>query len=242
MAVVWPGPILPSPFLEVDHPHPRWHSHLGSLSAILPSAFSTAHPHPFSPDLDIREDTAAFYIAVELPGLRNPAAVSIVWHNARTMHITGRVDYSFSGEAIDDAAAQIEAEMAGERTMRGPEGVETREPAVHATTATNGTNGKVHEPQKESAVSSSEVLEYGGEPLVRTLRHVLHAKYHREATELFAVHERKTGAFKRSVTFPVEVEMKKLTANLEAGLLKIVVPKIVDEVFEGGRAHVTMSE
>lgn len=37
--------------------------------------------------------------------------------------------------------------------------------------------------------------------------------------------ERRIGSFRRNFTFPVEVEQENMTAKLEAGLLKIVLPK-----------------
>jgi HSP20 family molecular chaperone IbpA len=70
----------------------------------------------------------------------------------------------------------------------------------------------------------------------------MHAMHDREATELFATHERKTGPFERTVLFPVEMEMKELKASIEAGLLKIVVPKLVEELHRGGSAHVSFVE
>lgn len=39
------------------------------------------------------------------------------------------------------------------------------------------------------------------------------------------VGERKIGAFRRVLNFPVEVDMDKMTARLEAGLLRLKVPK-----------------
>jgi HSP20 family molecular chaperone IbpA len=39
------------------------------------------------------------------------------------------------------------------------------------------------------------------------------------------VRERRLGPFRRHLTFPEEVDMEKLTAKLEAGLLHIRVPK-----------------
>jgi HSP20 family molecular chaperone IbpA len=109
MAVIWPTPVYPNPYIQLDHPHPRT-QHWNHLAALLPHAFGAAHTHPFTPDVDVRESATAFYIAVELPGLRDPKAVKLVWHNNRTLHAFGKTEYSFEGEKLQDATEEGEAE------------------------------------------------------------------------------------------------------------------------------------
>jgi len=53
------------------------------------------------------------------------------------------------------------------------------------------------------------------------------------------LHERHIGEFMRSFTFPMEVDSDCMKANLSNGLLRIVVPKKVNTVFESKQIDIS---
>jgi HSP20 family molecular chaperone IbpA len=166
MSYYYYGYEFPPPI--VDHVHQRTHQHR-NLFQYLTHQNPRPEDYPNRPDCDIRDAFTHYFVDVEVPGVKNPKDITVVWTSTRSLVVSGSI------EAPDTAYTTTV-------TVK-PENV----------TGTRDAEGD----WKERAPHEPELL----------------------------IGERKMGPFRRHFTFPEEVNMEMLAARLDAGLLRIRVPK-----------------
>ena len=150
----------------VDHMHQRPHQHR-NLFHYLTHQKSRPEDYPNQPDVDVRDAFTEYIIDMEVPGMKNPHDINVVWTSSRSLVVSGSVGAPESGHSPPEKPEN----PTGTRDAHG-----------------NWKEPPSHEPE-------------------------------------LLVGERKLGPFRRHFSLPEEVNMEKLTAKLEAGLLNIRVPK-----------------
>lgn len=209
-----------------DHPvqpHPSHPSHFQFPRSSLHAATLHSHfngPHTpgsirapksataWSPATDIRETMAAYHIEVEVPGVRDEdkGKLMIQWLSPHTLLVQGVAERPAS-IGLNDGGQ-------GKRVWEGKDGEGWAKEAGH---------GKLPIPD--------------GGPLVRTpSRETVEAELLADTTPTILLSERKLGPWRRTFTLPEDVEMRELKARLEAGILRIDLPKRSLEEMADGRA------
>jgi len=205
MAFLYAYPdIDPYPTTYVAHTIPEKGHHLHHVP--LPYMVYKAHKmfHDKDQDLhqpraDLRETENAFYIEVELPGIREKSELRLRWTTLRSLLVKSSIH-----------RPEIpETEHHGEAPSTAPE----------VTTATEPAKATEEAPPAGTATKPKEPVKI--EPHL-------------------TVHERQIGDHIRAFNFPVDVDRDKTTARLEAGLLRIIVPKVEHERIE--HVHVPVSD
>jgi len=166
----------------------------------------------FSPRFDVYETADAYHLDGDLPGVSDKAAIGIEFSDENTMSVSGRVDrLRLPVEKHEEKHEEEEKEESTSMERR-----RSLQPTVEDTddeddfSIVSGSSTK----KPEQALKPEEAVK-SAEPERKTW-----------------VGERTFGNFQRTFSFPSPVELEKVSAKLEAGLLQIVVPK---RVFGGVR-------
>ncbi|KAH8155154.1 uncharacterized protein LAJ45_00163 [Morchella importuna] len=159
--------------------------------------------HTFSPKFDVYETTSSYTLEGDLPGLEKQN-LSIEFTDPVTLVIKGHI--SKESSITTSETPKSETPKGGSRTSS----------PVRSLKATVEDDVDEEDKQKrEVKKKSEEVVEKRGEK-----------RKEKEFKTRQWVSERTVGAFQRSFTFPAGIEQEGVTAALEHGVLRIVVPKM----------------
>src|SRR5437016_4593033 len=75
----------------VDHLHQRPHQHR-TLFHYLAHQNPRPEDYPNRPDVDIRDAFTHYYVDVEVPGVKNPKDISVVWTSTRSLVVSGSIE------------------------------------------------------------------------------------------------------------------------------------------------------
>ncbi|KIW67290.1 hypothetical protein PV04_06555 [Phialophora macrospora] len=201
--------IDPYPKIHIPHTYPEKGHHLHHISTIpymahnLYSKFHDKDLDAHQPKTDVRETVKNFYLEVELPGVKEHTELRLRWTNSRTLLLTSKT---------------TRPEIPDEELLEEP-------PQPAATP-----------PPPAEAEAEAEAGQQNGEPAPTTEEAEPEPEPEPEAKtkpKLLAphltVHERLVGEMIRAYSFPVDVDRDATHAKLEAGILRVVVPKVVHE-------------
>lgn len=219
---------------------PKHHHHVVP-SPVKHAMHEFAHPfgdgYPIaSPHCDIRETKSAYYLDVELPGLKDKKDVKLRWTGLRSLFVDARITREkLSVEEEEDKKEKKEKET-GQEAATGA--------AAAAAAESGGGGGGVvtaaNPPDSSSSSSSSSSSE--SEKKARKKKSKKSKKASKKAKKQekqvhFLKKERKTGELARAFNFPVDVEQDKTVAKLAYGVLSVMVPKKVKHVEEEEEGH-----
>ncbi|KAK0928250.1 hypothetical protein LTR29_017459 [Friedmanniomyces endolithicus] len=195
----------------VDHMHERLHQH-NSFLDVLARRKPNPIAHPNQPDVDFSDVTSAYLIDLEVPGLKDPNALTIQWLSWRHLVITGTTTrpLHFKGVYGSDPAAPLSTYHGANGTTINRKGAQNGDGDGQSLYAAVGKDSKL---MREEAEDGSDLPPW------------------------LIIAERRIGAFRREFRFPVDVDMEKLDARLDAGLLHVVVPK-KEHCYPKGRGKV----
>lgn len=166
-------------------------------------AFSVAffeQRRTFSPKFDIYETEAAYVLEGDLPGLEK-SNLNIEFTDHVTLLIKGHVERSSTSTTPSESSTTIATP--NESRSSSP----TR--SLRATVEDENEDGKSSSPKLTKTEAETPVAE----------------KKKSEPRHRQWVSERTLGEFQRTFRFPAEIDQDAVTAGLENGVLKIVVPK-----------------
>ncbi|OAP60668.1 hypothetical protein AYL99_05670 [Fonsecaea erecta] len=198
--------IDPYPTTHISHtyPEPGHHLHHIPVPYMAHKVYTKFHDRDedvHQPKTDVRETLSNFYLEVELPGVKEHTELRLRWTSNRTLLLTSRTHRPDipEGELVEEP---------------GPP------PAVTAPTPTPAppTTGET------PAAAPAPTTEAGEAPETKAAAEQAPKKHEPHLT----VHERQVGEMIRAFNFPVDVDRDRTHAKLDAGLLRIVVPKIME--------------
>jgi len=158
----------------------------------------------FSPRFDVYETADAYHLDGDLPGVSDKATIGIEFSDERTMNISGRVERTRQQPAEKHDEKKEEAVVMERKRSLQPTVEDTDDEDDFSIVSASSTKKS-----EQQQVAKSE--EQSAKP----------AAHERK----FWVSERTFGNFQRTFSFPSPVDLEKVSAKLEAGLLQIVVPK-----------------
>jgi len=201
------------PTTHIDHTYPERGHHLHHIP--FPYLGQQVHRllHDKDQDIhipkaDVRETVSGFYIDVEVPGLKDKADITIRWTSMRTLLLTTNIQRP--GIPVDEQPVP---------TRSSDEQPAPAKEETNGTAAGTGQNGTTITATKLNKEQETKPEEIGDDSQVAPKVHL-------------TVHGRAIGYFQRAFNFPVDVERDKTTANLDAGLLRLTVPKVWHERVE----------
>ncbi|SMR51609.1 unnamed protein product [Zymoseptoria tritici ST99CH_3D1] len=193
------------PTLVVDHPHDRLHQH-NSFLGVLARRNADPKAHPNYADMDILDTEDLYRIDIEVPGVHDPSSIKLQWENWRFLVVSGETKRSW--EIVDNG----ENEMQEQRVPDDQSDVLNGD--LHRMPAKTGLAKAVGEDKNALHRSQAHIHDRDG------TQAGVYSIYPR-----LPVEERRIGSFRREIHFDVDVEMGKLKAKLQAGLLTIELPK-----------------
>jgi len=158
------------------------------------------------PKTDVRETTKNFYLDVELPGIKEHTDLKLRWNNERSLLLTSKTHRPEipEGELIEEPPLAPAEEVV----------------APAATPQENGQAPNGGPPTATAQTEESQVQVAPNPPPKASQKPKLHEPH-------LTIHERLIGDMVRGFTFPVDVDRDNTHAKLDAGILRIVVPKVV---------------
>jgi len=156
------------------------------------------------PKADVRETLTNFYLEVELPGVRDKSELHLRWTSMRSLLITSKTARpEIPEEELADAPV-VKAVKPQEADIKieAPEDNHHEEPKVSTDVSRNS-----------SSTNGSAIKTTKKEPHL-------------------TVHERMIGEVLRAFNFPVDVDRENTHAKLDAGLLRVIIPKVEHEQVE----------
>lgn len=160
----------------------------------------------FSPRFDVYETADAYHLDGDLPGVSDKAMIGIEFSDERTMNVSGRVERIRQQQPAEKHDEKKDEAVAMERKRSLQPTVEDTDDEDDFSIVSASSTKKSE--QQQQMVKSEE------QP----------AKPAAPERKLW-VSERTFGNFQRTFSFPSPVDLEKVSAKLEAGLLQIVVPK-----------------
>ncbi|KAI1639906.1 HSP20-like chaperone [Biscogniauxia mediterranea] len=165
------------------------------------------HVPTFTPKFDLKETESNYELHGELPGI-DKKDVQIEFTDPQTIVVRGRVERSYT-------SGTPPAEMSGALTEGGDDTVVVnREDDQH--------EAKSHQPTVED---EKEAGKAAGETTVEKKQQQQQQQQPAKPQAKYWVSERSVGEFSRSFAFPTRVEHDGVTANLNNGILTVIVPK-----------------
>lgn len=201
--------IDPYPKVNIPHTYPEkghYFHHVPYLPYIAHNLHTKFHDKDLDvhvPKTDVRETLRAFYIEVELPGVKDHQDLRLRWSTEKTLLLTSKTTRP---EIVEEGEAEL---VATEEEVTAPTAANGQE----AATATVTTEA---EPQEPTALPTVPAAEEAPTAVAAVVPHL-------------TIHERLIGEMVRGFTFPVEVNRDLTHAKLDAGILNIVVPKVVHD-------------
>lgn len=200
--------IEPYPTTYVSHTYPEkgHHLHHVPLPYMAHKLHRTFHDRDLDvhqPKSDVRETLKNFYLEVELPGIKDKSELHLRWTSMRTLLITSK---TARPEIPEEELAEV--------------------PVVKAATEGPAADVKVEAPDadhhEEAKISTDESRKSSTSKASSTTRKEPH----------LTVHERLIGEVLRAFNFPVDVDRDNTHAKLDAGLLRVIIPKVEHEQIE----------
>jgi len=163
----------------------------------------------FNPKFDFRETETTYELHGELPGIERDA-VNIEFTDPQTIVIRGRIERSYTSGTP-------------------PAGIEGGAKSGGAITE-GGENNNSHKATVEDEAAEQAKEQNGNKSETQVARHNNnnnnnHHNKQKQPVEKYWVSERSIGEFSRTFSFPSRVDQDAVTANLENGVLSLVVPK-----------------
>ncbi|KAK4923918.1 Heat shock 70 kDa protein 1A [Elasticomyces elasticus] len=153
--------------------------------------------YPNNPDVDVRDSGDDYLIDIEVPGVKNTADVHLDWTSSRSFVLSGEsLRHPLTSSPMK--LQSVHRPGTAEVVESGMDDAATSIPKKSTGYERNGSVGHKH--------NAKEEVQAPGLP------HLLAG-------------ERRVGFFKRVFTLPCEVDVEKVSAKLEAGLLSLKVPK-----------------
>ncbi|KAK4117057.1 HSP20-like chaperone [Canariomyces notabilis] len=160
----------------------------------------------FSPKFDVRETDTAYELHGELPGI-DRENINIEFTDPQTIVIRGRVERAYTSGTPPAGLVEGGTQMSGAITEKG-EGAENNN--NHARKAS------VADEKAEEQAQSKEVTQHNG---------TNGGARQQEEKYKYWVQERSVGEFARTFSFPTRVDQDAVSANLNNGVLSLIVPK-----------------
>ncbi|KAI1618784.1 hypothetical protein EDD36DRAFT_414443 [Exophiala viscosa] len=196
----------PYPTTQVAHTYPEKGHHLHHIPIpyLVNKATKVFHDHDAEvhmPKADIRETPKNFYLEIELPGVKDKNELHLRWTSTRTLLVTSKTQRPGIPESdlLEGPAETVEATESPTAQTTTP----APAPAPAPTQTTPGPEAQTPPVQTNGTAAPAP------------------AKAH------LTVHERPIGDLMRAFNFPVDVDRDNTHAKLDAGLLKVIVPKMV---------------
>ena len=147
-----------------------------------------------------------YYVDIELPGVEGRDKITLKWMSSRTLLLEARVKRPLTGEE------EAGGEGKGKATDSAP-------------------NPKVDEVRGDDGGELTRILSTNEQEQARENgREGKSAEAPKTHPKVFlTVKERHMGMFARAFSFPTAVDHATLEAHLEYGLLRLKVPKVMDE-------------
>ncbi|CUS12637.1 unnamed protein product, partial [Tuber aestivum] len=180
----------------------------------------------FSPRFDVRETTNAYIVEGELPGVTDKSNISLEFTDKGDLIVRGRVDRSRT-TVVPRAQSQTPSSPWQDTSEKGKEKEEKDEdmPTVEDVPDEDDWMGIVE--------SSTEKTRAEGEAAGAERKEQPRAKVAKKGEwPKRLLSERSVGGFARSFSFPTVIDHDAVTASLQHGILRIVVPK---KVFSAGK-------
>lgn len=182
----------------------------------------------FAPRFDVHETATEYLLVGEFPGLSDKSKLDIQFVDYKTLLVRGALEPSpvaTTPEATHERALEETAAPASPRSLKPTVEDTADESDVASTTSADGFEVILTpSPEKADSVRSSSPAPTVEKPLVE--------KKLIEKTENSKVwvSERTFGPFQRRFSFPGLIDIENVTASLEHGLLRVVVPKRTQNV------------
>lgn len=230
---------------HINFSHPTHHFHFPALSihdfrSKVENVSHLAQPPgpaskfaPWVPDADIRDAKKAYHIEIEVPGVTDKTTLAIQWLSPRTLLVRGDIKRpKLAGKAAEedkDSKQDVptEAQKSQEVSQEPPQvadGASTNPGAASAATQISPWEKldldwcELTKTQEKDKLTNENVLQ-------RVLSYEPGSQEADADVLTFLLSERKVGAWQRTFTLPLDVDMKALKATLIGGLLSIELPK-----------------
>ena len=181
------------------------------------------------PNTDARETHEAYYLDIELPGVDKKSIISIKWVSTRTVLVQARTDRPClpTCPVSTDKGTKFEGDENGRCASCNPLHNQTGEVQQPSTSGPEHGISEENSLKKETTgIGATEPPKAASIPSTGDNKQS-HGK--KNAPHL-VVSERAIGYFARNFNFPVQVDYQKMKATLNAGLLRLEVPKkLADE-------------
>merc|ERR1712000_180687 len=170
------------------------------------------------PKSDVRETPKSFYLEVELPGIKDKSELHLRWTSTRTLLVTSKIHRPEIPESdmLEEASAEAGAGAGGGTIEPTP---------TPAAAGGEGQEAPQEESQREERAvpvpSSGPPSAHGDEATRKEAEAAAKKEPH------LTVHERQVGDLMRAFNFPVDVDRDNTHAKLDAGLLRVTVPKVM---------------
>lgn len=170
----------------------------------------------FNPRFDVRETENAYELHGELPGIERDQ-VNIEFTEPQTIVIRGRIERTYESGPRHSGAIEGGAQSSGaiEGSQSHKATVEEEQPEQANVNVNNNNNDNNNNKNDNNEKNGSAVTKASDHKAVEK----------KKPAERFWVSERSIGEFSRTFSFPTRVEQEGVTANLNNGLLTVVVPK-----------------
>ncbi|KIW85648.1 hypothetical protein Z517_01040 [Fonsecaea pedrosoi CBS 271.37] len=212
MAAGWyylPSDIIPYPTTNIAHtyPEPGHHLHHIPVPYVAHKVLTKFHDKDediHQPKTDVRETQGNFYLEIELPGVKDHSELRLRWTTERTLLLTSKTHRS---QIPEEELVEEPGQPKPEAAAPAPAPTETAAPAPAAPPTT--TIPPAPEATQDPKTTGTD-----------------------QTPKKFAPHltlsERQIGEMVRAFNFPVDVDRDNTHAKLDAGLLRIVVPKVTE--------------
>ncbi|RPA94914.1 HSP20-like chaperone [Choiromyces venosus 120613-1] len=177
----------------------------------------------FSPRFDIRETTNVYIVEGELPGLADKSNLSVEFTDKGDLVVKGRVDRS---KTI--VVPQTPPSPSHETTEKEHDEAVVLTPAPSAPSSPRSLKTTVEDVPDEDewiGIAQSPPKKPRVKKPVEKKKEQSRRKVAKEEWPKSLLSERSLGEFARSFSFPVGIDHDAVTASLEHGILRIVVPK-----------------
>ncbi|KAK0707383.1 HSP20-like chaperone [Lasiosphaeris hirsuta] len=189
----------------------------------------------FRPRFDVRETETAYELHGDLAGLEREN-VSIEFADPQTIVIRGRVERSYDSSnekkvAVEPAAEKQPEQAPEQEPEQEPETAATDADETSSNTSSNWHHATVEDdPEEVSIASVATPAETPKAAAVETAKTAtptptVPADVEKVQPQKFWLVERSVGEFERAFEFPTRVAQDGVTANLQDGVLSVIVPK-----------------
>ncbi|KAL7268245.1 hypothetical protein RUND412_009143 [Rhizina undulata] len=192
-----------------------------------PTVVAAHHESPsrraFSPNFDVRETKDAYILEGELPGLSDKSQVHVEFTDAQTLLVKGRIERSCKS-SFENKASDTESSLHKSSSF---------ENKASDTKSSEPSSPRSLKPTIEDEIDEADIdIPPVSEVCKKSERQSAVKKTGREKNTRpkYWLSERTVGEFERRFTFPAGIDQDGVTASLEHGVLKIVVPKRNDPV------------